>query len=47
MNEADSTSEVTREQLEMGDWAQEGYFLTLVVPERHLVSGRFLAGGDE
>jgi hypothetical protein len=24
MNEADSTSEVTREQLEMGDWAQEG-----------------------
>jgi hypothetical protein len=24
MNEADSTSEVTREQLEMGDWAQKG-----------------------
>ena len=34
MNEPDNTGEVARQELEMDDWAQEGWSLSLVVPER-------------
>ena len=35
------------EELEMDDWAQEGWSSSLVVPGRHPATERFLVGGDE
>jgi hypothetical protein len=34
MNKPDSTGEVAGEELEVDDWAQEGWSSSLVVPER-------------